>query len=68
MQMMEAGIEEEPFHAGEPEQEMPARREPEMGPEIQQEMLEFASDAQDEDARVPAYLRRWKQKGQRMMR
>ena len=67
--MMDAGI-EEPYHTGEAEQEAPARREPEMGPEevVQQEELEFASIPADDDARVPAYLRRWKQKGQRIMR
>jgi cell division protein FtsZ len=70
MNMMDAGIEEEPYHTGEMEPETPSRREPEMGPEavLQQEELEFASVPADEDARVPAYLRRWKQKGQRMMR
>jgi cell division protein FtsZ len=69
--MMDAGIEEEPYHTGEAEPEMPARREPEMGPEavLQQEELEFAATSTaDEDARVPAYLRRWKQKGQRIGR
>jgi len=35
---------------------------------VQQEELEFASIPADDDARVPAYLRRWKQKGQRIMR
>ena len=54
--MMDAGIEEDAFQAGEMEPEMPARREPEMGPEqiLQQEELEFAAtSAADEDARVP---------------
>ena len=68
--MMEAGIEEE-YQTGEPEQDTQPRREPEMGPEdaaARQEELEFASITPDDDARVPAYLRRWKQKGQRLMR
>ncbi|HYB99636.1 MAG TPA: cell division protein FtsZ [Candidatus Limnocylindrales bacterium] len=42
----------------------PQRREPEMGPEQpQQEELEFAAIQEDEDQRVPAYLRRWRQRG-----
>ncbi|HEY2775952.1 MAG TPA: cell division protein FtsZ [Candidatus Binatia bacterium] len=68
--MMDPGIEES-FEAGEPEPEAPAqRREPEMGaePAPRQEEIEFAQVADDDDARVPAYLRRWKQKGQRLMR
>jgi hypothetical protein len=67
--MMEPGI-DEPYHHGEAAEEAPARREPELGPETaaRQEELEFAAIAADEDARVPAYLRRWKQKGQRLMR
>ena len=68
--MMDAGI-DEPYHSGEPAVEAaPARREPELGPEehAQQEELEFAAMTPDDDQRVPAYLRRWKQKGQRLMR
>ncbi len=70
--MMDADI-EDTFHAGEPEEDVPARREPdEIGAEEaaeRQAALEFASiPPEDDDARVPAYLRRWKQKGQRIMR
>ena len=66
--MMDPGI-EEPYHTGDAEPEAPPRREPEMGEEVtRQEELEFASIPADDDARVPAYLRRWKQKGQRIMR
>ncbi len=67
--MMDPGI-DEPYHAGESEQEAPSRREPELGPEQtpRQEEIEFAPIEADDDARVPAYLRRWKQKGQRLMR
>jgi cell division protein FtsZ len=69
--MMDADIDDS-YHTGEAEEEaVPQRREPEMGPEetaARQEELEFAVISPDEDARVPAYLRRWKQKGQRLMR
>jgi hypothetical protein len=68
--MMGAGV-DDPY-LGEAEQETSQRREPEMGPEAKadpQKELEFIADIadQDDDARVPAYLRRWKQKGQRLM-
>jgi len=70
--MMDAGIEEEPYHTDDVEPEAPVRREPEFGaePVRAQEEIEFPTDigGPDEDARVPAYLRRWKQKGQRLMR
>jgi cell division protein FtsZ len=73
MAMMGAGIEEDAFHTDEAEPEAPRRREPEFGAEElkmeEQKEIEFEPIPEaEEDARVPAYLRRWKQKGRSLVR
>lgn len=64
------------YDVGEETSPSPARREPDFGSEPELETkdknddIEFAEPdaAGEDDKRLPPYLRRWKQKGQRMMR
>ncbi len=65
--LMSDSIDDQYVTGEQPEKGAEQRREPELGPEQaqQQEELEFAALHEEDDQRVPAYLRRWRQRGQR---
>ena len=72
--LLGAGI-DDPYHVGEEDKATPSRSDPEFGPDAEMETkdkdddIEFAEpETTEDDTRLPPYLRRWKQKGQRMIR